>query len=443
MVWFRARLTSVFEDVRSSFWFVPSLMMVGAVLLALVMVALDGALYEDAADAPYWVLAAGPEGSRLVLSTIATAMLGVAGVSFSVTMVVLSIASSQFGARLLRTFTRDLGNQLVLGTFVATFLYCLIVLRTVRGADLEDVDAFVPHLSVAVAMALALASVGVLIYFFDHVSQTIQAPRVVAIVGRELLHVVDAEYPARIEPLEPVEAPALVSLERDGRLVCARHSGYVRVVDLDSILDQAAARGLGVRVLLQVGDFVAEGEAVLRVGPGSEVDDKLLDVLAATVVTGANRSHEQDLRFPVDQLVEMAIRALSPSLNDPNTAAQCIDRLGEGLAVLASRPLPRSFLRRGEGWVYRPVPRMSHLLDSAFDRLRYYADQSEPFVLLRMLDALRRIARAVQRPEDEDAVRAHGKRLHEVALAGIAAPGPRREAVALYSDVERLLQVAH
>ena len=176
----RAQLLKYWDRIRSSFWFLPSLMACGAVALALATVALDGSVTDDWLQTLAWVYTGGAEGASAVLETIAGSMITIAGVVFSLTLVALSLASSQFGPRLLRNFMRDTANQVVLGTFVATFLYCLLVLRTIRRAD--EV-AFVPHLSVTLGVLFAIASLGVLIYFIHHVSVSIQADEIIARVG--------------------------------------------------------------------------------------------------------------------------------------------------------------------------------------------------------------------------------------------------------------------
>lgn len=182
----KAHLLEYWERIRSSFWFVPGILTGAAVTLASVTVALDeSATVGEWMAGQNWAYTGGAEGASLVLSTVAGSMITIAGVVFSMTLVVLSLASSQLGPRLLRTFMRDTKNQVVLGAFIATFVYCLLVLRTIRRA--EDV-AFVPHLSVTIGVLLAIGSLGILIYFIHHVSISIQADEVVARVHDELIH---------------------------------------------------------------------------------------------------------------------------------------------------------------------------------------------------------------------------------------------------------------
>lgn len=176
-----ARLANLWESLRTSYWFVPTLMTAGGVALSFASVHLDERVNYKWVRTVGWIWAGGAEGARQVLSTIAGSMITVAGVAFSITIVALTLASNQFGPRLLRNFVRDAGNQIVLGTFIATFVYCLLVLRTVRG---EDDTEFVPYVSVTLGVAFALTSLGVLIYFIHHVAISIQAENLIASVAR-------------------------------------------------------------------------------------------------------------------------------------------------------------------------------------------------------------------------------------------------------------------
>lgn len=215
-------LTGLFDKLRTSFWLVPSLMFVGAIALALLTLWLDRD-YGDSIPADAWWLFGGEaEGARQVLSTIASSMMTVGGVVFSITILTLTLATGQFGSRLLQSFMRDTGNQVVLGSFIATFIFCVIVLRSVRT------DA-VPHLSLSVAMLLVFASVAVLIFFIHHVATKIQAEAVVATVHRELVDTLGRTLPEN-PPDEPGDnLPP--EFDRLAQPVPAPDSGYLQVVE--------------------------------------------------------------------------------------------------------------------------------------------------------------------------------------------------------------------
>jgi uncharacterized membrane protein len=232
------RLRHLWESLRSSYWFVPSVMTAAAAVLALVSVTLDRRLGGEFVEEVGWLFSGGPEGARAVLQVVAGSVMSTAGIVFSVTIAALSLASSQLGPRLLQNFMRDTGNQVVLGTFIATFLYCLLVLRTIRGEDSGD---FVPAISVTGGVLLALASVAVLIYFIHHVSVSIQAPNVVAEVGADLATHVERTFPAGERPERTAAPPALPAdfPARATRITCLR-DGYVQAIDEKALVEAAA-----------------------------------------------------------------------------------------------------------------------------------------------------------------------------------------------------------
>ena len=274
----KAHLLKYWDRLRSSFWFVPAIMAAAAVALAFATVALDKAVTVDRwLQAQSWTYTGGAEGASLVLGTIASSMITIAGVVFSMTLVALSLASSQLGPRLLRNFMRDTTNQLVLGTFVATFVYCLLVLRTIRRAD--EV-AFVPHLSVTFGVLFALVSLGVLIYFIHHVSVSIQADEVVARVGAELVQGIDRLFPEQMGHAEPRPAGApshaglTAEFDREARPVGAAEDGYLQFIDTDALMTLATQEDVLFRLERRPGQYVVMGCALVMVGPGDRVTER-------------------------------------------------------------------------------------------------------------------------------------------------------------------------
>ncbi len=392
------------EWLRSSYWFLPTLMIVAAAGLGALMLTVDR--HMGIGGAAGWFYSGGSDGAREVLSTIASATLGIAGVTFSITMVVLALAANQFGPRLLRTFMRDRGTQIAIGTLTATAFYSLLVLRAVHGEG-DDRAAFVPALSVTVAMLLATCSLGVLIFFIHHIATLIQAPNVVAAVADELYEAIDAQFPEDDGPAAP--AADLQRQVPDAGESCALvpggADGYVQRIDVERLLAIAVRDDLLVRVLAQPGDFVAASDPVLGVWPSEAADGARCSELSGLVEIGRERSLVQDLLFPISQLTEMAVRALSPGVNDPFTAVQCVDRLGIGLAVLVARPRPHG-LHADPGGRLRVIlatPSVPAALATACDPIRDYAAGSV-LVLQRLAAALDRIGHAAGRRDDCDAV---------------------------------------
>lgn len=336
----------LWDRLRTSFWFVPSLMAGAAVALSFVMLEIDARLGPAFVGEVAWLYRFGPEGARTLLSSIASSMITVAGLTFSITMVTLQLASSQFGPRLLRNIIRDRGNQVVLGSFVATFLYCLLVLRTVRGTDGSSV---VPHLSAAVGVLLAVVSIAVLIYFIHHVASTIRIESLLAALASEARTSIERLYP---EPIgrnphdEAQPAPVRVAVpdfEADARRVFKGDSGYVQAIDADELVRVAVEFGIVVRIDAPPGRFVDARSPLLTASPAAKVSDRCASRLGSAVVVGLDRTPVQDLEYAVRRLVEVAQRAMSPGMNDPTTALYCVDRLVEAFELLASREPPSPF----------------------------------------------------------------------------------------------------
>lgn len=286
----------------------------------------------------------GPAGARAVLSAIASSMITVAGLTFSITMLTLQLASAQFGPRMLRNFMRDRGNQMVLGTFIATFVYCLLVLRSVRGTETAH---FVPQISVAFGIVLAVASLAVLIYFIHHIAVSIRIETVLAVLAGETREAIDRLYPQERtgEPDRSDEGEVTVRADFDKRAlpVLSAKSGYVQSIDYDTLVRIARECGLVLRVETLPGSFVAERDRILSVIGDDETLKKAEKRLQGTLILGPFRTPVQDLDYSIRRIVEIAQRALSPGVNDPTTALYCIDRLGEALARLAARAMPSPF----------------------------------------------------------------------------------------------------
>ncbi len=382
-------LRHFWEKITSSYWFLPSLMLVGAMGLSFATLAIDDQLEQKLVEKIGWLYSGSAEGARELLGTVAGSMITVAGVVFSITIVALSLASSQFGPRLLRNFMRDTGNQVVLGMFVATFIYCLMILRTVRGQDGAE---FVPYLSVSVGIALAIASIGVLIYHIHHIAASIQAEHVIAVVGRDL----DKEI-ERLMPVEkdennqwsfdeaeafdpPTEAPADIVSDA---------SGYVQAIDHDQLFDDAVKHDLLIEVRLRAGDFTSRGRRIARVWPADRVSDDLRRSIRQTMIVDAQRTPTQDIEYAIHQLVEIGVRALSPGVNDPYTAIACVDWLGDAVGRIGQRRFPDR-IRRDDGGARRLVldlPDFRGIVDAAFNLMRQYSSDSVS-VMIRLLETL-------------------------------------------------------
>ena len=339
----KARLHLLWDWMHSSYWFLPGVLLLAAAGAAFGLTALDHRLGEKTLDGMSWVYGGGPEGARSVLLAIASSILGVAGTTFAITIAVLSLTSSQFGPRLLRNFLKDTGSQLVLGTFIGTFLYALLVLRTVRSSE---ADEFVPHLAVTFALVLAVLSIAMLVYFIQHTVASIQASQIIDTASAELVDAVERLYPEAIGE-EPARAAPPESIADAAAQVRAARSGYLQAVDGDALLALAVEHDARIELLRMPGQFVTAGTVLARVAPARRLE-ALAPGIDSALSLGAHPTQVQDILFSVNQLAEIATRALSPGTNDPNTAIMCIDRLNQGLCRLAGRPFPPNW-RADEG----------------------------------------------------------------------------------------------
>ena len=417
-----ARLAHLWESLRTSYWFVPTLMTAAAIGLSFASVHVDGLLKVKWVRTVGWIWAGSPEGAREVLSTIAGSMITVAGVAFSITIVGLTLASTQFGPRLLRNFVRDLGNQVVLGTFVSTFVYCLLVLRTVRGGDGAE---FVPYLSVTLGVAFALASLGVLIYFIHHVAGTIQAEHLIAAVAGELETAIEQMFPEKLGepgPQDLAESPGEAPEETAGEaaFVESDRSGYVQAVSDDDLVSIASEEDLVLELLQVPGHFISHGGALARVWPpvrAGGVEDRVREAF----IIGRRRTPTQDPEYAVHSLVEIGVRALSPGINDPFTAMACLDWLGAALSGLAERRIPSPYRHDGRGRL-RVIARgtdFPQMADAAFNQIRQYGRGSVS-VLLRLLDTIAAIAGHVRRAEDRASLLRHADQVAQDAREALA-----------------------
>ena len=386
----------------------------------------------------------GAEGASSLLGAIAGSMITIAGVVFSMTLVALSLASSQLGPRLLRNFMRDTTTQMVLGTFVATFLYCLLVLRTIRRAD---EIAFVPHLSVTLGLLLAVVSVGVLIYFIHHVSVSIQANEIVARVGTELIEGIKRLFPESIGrgapriPTEPPDAGFLDMFDREARPIGSAGDGYLQFVDGDALIALAIQEDVVIRLERRPGHYVVATRPLALVWPGNKVTDKLIDRVNSAFALGNQRTSGQDIEFEVNQLVEIAIRALSPGVNDPFTAMVCVDHLGSALCRLAKLDMPSPYRHDTQGQirVITPVFTFPDITDAAFNQIRQYG-RSSTAVTIRLLETIAEVAGSVNRPEDRAALLRHAKIIARGARDGLLEDEDRQEVEEHFQSVNQLLR---
>jgi uncharacterized membrane protein len=427
-----AWLRQFWADLLSRFWLRPAVMTLVAAAIAEALVLTEGVELPRWLET--WIYSGGVAGARDVLATIAGASIGVAGTMFSITVAALTLATQQMGPRLLGNFTRDAGNQYALGTFVATFVFCLVALRSVHDAD--D-GAFVPQLAVSAALLLAGACVAMLVWFIHHIATSINLDKVVALVQADLAAALHA-LPERGEAPPPRTAPELPAPFGPVR---APASGYLRVLDDAALADWAEGADAMLRISVRPGNFVFPGCNVGAVSP-SHLREEAEAAVASAMSLGTTRNVEQDLEFAVRQMVEVGMRALSSGINDPFSAVNVLDQLGASLCEVAQRELPDGVCWRGDvARLVRPATDYAGLVDAMFHMLRQAAP-SQPAVMIRLLEVLGAIAGVERDPARRAVLRRHLDLAHDAALAGSDDPSVRMAVAERHAAARRALEEA-
>lgn len=393
----KARLQAWLEALGDQFWLRPAIVVVFCIVAGEGAVLIQSArpFGEPDAEAGAWGYSGGAEGARALLGAVASSSIGVASTIFSITIAALSLASGQMGPRLLRNFVRDARNQFALGIFVGTFAYALVVVRTVRS---QDEGAFVPHAAVTGAIVLAIICIATLVWFVHHIATSINVEKVVDAVHDDLIEAIDSGT---------LDSPDFtpVAFER-GDAVSVAGSNYLQAVDLDGLADWAAKTRTEVRLRVRPGDYVPVGRPVAEVRPAR---DDASEALGRALTFGRQQATLQDLEYSVRQLIEIAVRALSPGINDPFTAGSVLERLGDALCRIAPRFLPTGAVsREGQIVVLHPVTNYEGLCDAMFHTIRQNASGSG-FVLIRMLDVLTKVAEVERMRDRIAALRRHAE----------------------------------
>ncbi|MDP3156122.1 MAG: DUF2254 domain-containing protein [Archangium sp.] len=363
------KVKALWAAVRDSFWAVPSLIVLASVGLAIAAIELEPWIEKGALEAWPRLFGAGADGARGMLSAIATSMITVAGVVFSITIVALSLASSQYSSRVLRNFIRDRVNQVVLGVFLGIFAYCLVVLRTIRGGD---VGPFVPGLAVLGAVVLAFVGIGVLILFIHHIGTSIQASHIIALVSDDTARVIEQLFPEGAgEPASELPDEARFATPQP---LLSQTTGYIQRVELEELLTWAREQQRVVRLERGVGEFVIEGTPLAALLDARSIDEATVAAVNRAFTIDRQRTVDQDAGYGIRQLVDVALKGLSPGVNDVTTAIMCANHLTAILARLGARHL--AWPARGASgrvWVIARRPGYADFLAEAFDQIRQNA----------------------------------------------------------------------
>ncbi len=304
-----ARFDRWLHMLRTGFWFIPTVMLALASVFAITMLYIDQRFDPGMSRSIAWAYSGGPEGARSLLSTIAGSMITAASVTFSLASVALSIASQQYGSRVLRNFMRDRITQILLGTFIATFIYSVLIVRAIRGSDVSG--GFVPAIAVTMAIALSLVSLVLLVFFVHHVSTSIQASHIVLVIAEDLRGATLKLYPSRIG--SPINEPAGHDdcCERGSASVALADSGYLQSLDLDGLFQEAKSKQVVIELTVKPGDHLICGEVVARVWGTTFLSESDLKEIMGAFLLGGERTPTQDIRYQFQQLTDVVVRALS------------------------------------------------------------------------------------------------------------------------------------
>lgn len=430
-----SRFYTLWASLRTSFWFIPTLMGIGAVGLAILTLNLDAHVSEEQARR-FWLHSGGPEDARNLLSTVFSSMVTMASLVISITMVVLTLAASQLGPRLVRNFMGDLRTQLVFGIFMMTIIYCLLVLRTVNS---ELDNSAVPHIAVTLGTALALINLFALLFFIHVLAKSIISDTAIRRVNRDLRKAISDLLPKEGNGgVERRSTDGALPADFDDRAASLWLSGegYVQAIQYEKLVEIACRHKAVVRLDFRAGHFVIRNLYKVEIYPARQAGPDVAAELQGAILIGAERTPIQDLEFAMRHLVEIALRALSPGINDPFTAIAVVDRLGAALAELMLRKLQPEVFCDADGAV-RVVGRASSFrgfVDVAFHQIRQ-AGATHPAVIIHMLSTIAQLAVNVRLSSQRTALLDH---------AAIIADSGRRGApeASDIADIERSYRTA-
>ena len=378
-MFFKSNLLLLWHRTYTSYWFIPLVMSLVGIGLPYLTVQYDLELRDSFFTRSLaWLNFTDRDVAHQLLTTVISSIINVISITFSLTMVVLTMAASQYGPQVLRNFMEDTSTKFVLGTFVSTFLYCLLTLRILGSID---ATAPVPFINVALALVFTMLAVGVLVFFIHHVSQRVQVDVIIKQLSKELLQAIDKLFPSKVG-LQPEENAQAKKWQPDTAPVAITTpvGGYVQSISGDDMLQQASQNNCVVEVLAKPGDFVVPGATLALIhqdqgGSTGTLSDKDRECLGKLFAIGARRTPIQDIEYTLEKISEIALRALSPGVNEPFVAIKCVDYLSLAMAELSNREPPDSRRVDSDGnlrIVVSPVG-FEALLHGAFDPVVHYA----------------------------------------------------------------------
>lgn len=405
------KLLFFWKELLATFWFLPVSILIVSVILAMGSVYLDNNVSISQDGWFRFFIVNSPDSARTILSTISGAMIGVAGTVFSVTLVALTLASSQFGPRLIKKFMYVRLNQVVLGSYISTYLFCLIVLIAVKGS--EDY-MFIPSISILFAIFTAIVNIILLIVFIHQIAVSIQADKVVSDISNFISKQVETLFPERMgdekEPDSEIDIKTEITKYSKRTSFKSPKGGYLQYIDGESLMDVVSDLDVLFDLNFRPGAFLVKGMEMGFIHANQELKIEQLEKIADQFVIGEVKTSQQDLEFSIFQMVEIAARALSPGVNDPFTAIACIDNLTATLSYLGQAKFPSKFRYDSDGKLRIIADTMDFegVIDASFNQIRQFAGGS-PSVIIRMMEALITIKSFVKDDSREKALVRHAE----------------------------------
>ncbi|MDZ7741218.1 MAG: DUF2254 domain-containing protein [Bacteroidota bacterium] len=424
------KLLFFWNELKATFWFIPVLIILLSVLLAIGFVYADQITSFSRDGLGRFFFVNSVDSARSILSTISGAMIGVAGTVFSVTLVALTLASSQLGPRLIKNFMYVKLNQIVLGSYVSTYLYCLIVLNAVQE---NNAYTFIPTLSILLALVAAIANIVLLIVFIHRIAVSIQADKVISDVSASLSKQVKIIFPEKMgdemETEKDIPLDAIKSEYSNTVSVKCPKSGYIQYIDGESLLEVMTKSEALFVLNHRPGDYLVEGSEIGKLYTNEKEEKEILKKILFQFVFGKTKTAQQDLEFSIHQLVEIAARALSPGINDPYTAIACIDNLTATMCYLAQLKFPSKYRvdEKKELRVIADTLDFEGVLGAAFNQIRQFSSGSTA-VIIRLMEALITIHEFAVKDSYKSAVIKHAKMTLNVG----------RESIKEKNDIEDL-----
>jgi uncharacterized membrane protein len=409
----------LWEELMGSFWFIPILIILFSIGLASTLIYFDRTVDIESMGVLRNILTESADSARSVLSTISGAMIGVAGTVFSITLVALTLATSQFGSRLLKNFMHERLNQVVLGTYVSTYVYCLIILNVIKDNDNE---VFIPTLSILVAILAAIGNIILLIVFIHHISISIQASKVISDISSSLMKNIESIFSEELDEENPTGTSNTESLDHytkefpHSKELKSPKSGYLQYLYNESLFKVAKKNEYIIVTLHRIGSYIVKNQPIITLYSKTEFTEKSVISFEDHMILGNSRTTQRDAEHSIHQMVEIACRALSPGINDPFTAISCIDNLTSTLCYLTEVKFPSKYKFDEEDqlrYVHKPLTYQG-ALDAAFLQIRQFSKGS-PSVVIRLMEAMITIYNYTHHNIHKKAVREHAEMIMKVA----------------------------